>query len=158
MMLKGRDRSVILDLSGPEGREEDKELQKELAIFSRKMGNFGSFCSRREGRRQRAAERIGNFLKIRKENLEKLIRRGIFRPHRVFGSTIPDIVKVRNTHNLISKGRVTSRHHDMCYRHYINICTCYCLSAVKLNNLDISLYKSRTVASQIQSSYDLWSA
>ena len=60
----------------------------------RKISNFGSFWSRREGRRQRAAERIGNFLKIRKENLEKLIRRGIFRPHRVFGSTIPVIVKV----------------------------------------------------------------
>ena len=65
----------------------------------RKMGNFGSFWSRREGRRQRAAERIGNFLKNHKENLEKLIRRGIFRPHHVFGSTIPAIVKVTNTDN-----------------------------------------------------------
>jgi hypothetical protein len=67
----------------------------------RKMSNFGSFWSRREGRRQRAAERIGNFLKIRKESLEKLIKRGIFRPNRVFGSTIPAIVKVTTQTQII---------------------------------------------------------
>ena len=51
---------------------------------------------RKEGRKKRAVERIGNFLKQRKENLEKLIKRGIFKQNHIFGSTIPAIAKVTN--------------------------------------------------------------
>ena len=48
----------------------------------------------KEGMRKRAVERVGNFLKKRKETFEKLIKRGIFKQNRIFGSTIPAIAKV----------------------------------------------------------------
>eukprot|EP00092_Neocalanus_flemingeri_P020646 GFUD01022371.1.p1 GENE.GFUD01022371.1~~GFUD01022371.1.p1 ORF type:complete len:383 (+),score=123.35 GFUD01022371.1:29-1150(+) len=50
-----------------------------------------------KGRIQRAREKISESFQMRKENLEKLTKKGIFKPNRVFGSTIPAIAKSDGT-------------------------------------------------------------
>eukprot|EP00092_Neocalanus_flemingeri_P022287 GFUD01024167.1.p1 GENE.GFUD01024167.1~~GFUD01024167.1.p1 ORF type:complete len:350 (+),score=103.71 GFUD01024167.1:72-1052(+) len=46
---------------------------------------------------KKGREKISAIFQTRKESLEKLIKRGIFKPNRVFGSTIPSIAKSDGT-------------------------------------------------------------
>ena len=48
-----------------------------------------------KGKRPKIHERVANFFRKRKEVLESLKKRRIFRQPLVFGSTIPAIAKVR---------------------------------------------------------------
>ena len=96
--------SSMMDLSKSGSNEINLKVINQLyanTLKGRKvMGRLKSLWTSKEGekmtgKRMKTTEKISNFLKNRKETFEKLIRKGIFKQNRVFGSTIPAIVKVR---------------------------------------------------------------